>query len=44
MKVMTGSKPVVRPARRAAHHGAYSYASRVIGQIRGGLLPNPRAC
>jgi phage terminase large subunit-like protein len=43
MKVMTGVKPVVVLVDELHIMSAYSYASRVIGQIRGGLLPNPES-
>jgi phage terminase large subunit-like protein len=43
MRVMTGSKPVVVIVDELHVMSAYSYASRVIGQIRGGLLPNPES-
>ena len=42
MRVMTGTKPVMVIVDELHVMSAYSYASRVIGQIRGGLLPNPR--
>jgi phage terminase large subunit-like protein len=42
MRVMTGAKPVVVIVDEHVM-SAYSYASRVIGQIRGGLLPNPES-
>lgn len=40
MRVMTGSKPVLVIVDELHVMSGYSYASRVIGQIRGGLLPN----
>jgi phage terminase large subunit-like protein len=40
MRVMTGSKPVVVIVDELHVMSAYSYASRVVGQIRGGLSPN----
>jgi phage terminase large subunit-like protein len=43
MKVMTGSKPVVVLLDEVHIMSTYSYASRVIGQIRGGLLANPES-
>jgi phage terminase large subunit-like protein len=43
MRVMTGSKPVAVIVDELHVMSAYSYASRVIGQIRGGLLPNPES-
>lgn len=43
MKVMVGAKPVVVLVDELHVMSAYSYASRVIGQIRGGLLPNPES-
>jgi phage terminase large subunit-like protein len=43
MRVMTGAKPVVVIVDELHVMSAYSYASRVIGQIRGGLLPNPES-
>lgn len=41
MKVMTGSKPSGVLVDELHIMATASYASRVIGQIRGGLLPNP---
>jgi phage terminase large subunit-like protein len=43
MKVMTGSKPVVVLMDELHIMSTYSYASRVIGQIRGGLMANPES-
>ncbi len=43
MRVMTGAKPVTVIVDELHVMSAYSYASRVIGQIRGGLLPNPES-
>lgn len=43
MRVMTGSKPVLVLIDELHVMSLYSYASRVIGQIRGGLLPNPES-
>ncbi|GAB4241268.1 MAG: terminase large subunit [Kiloniellaceae bacterium] len=43
MRVLTGSKPVFVLIDELHVIAAYSYASRVIGQIRGGLLPNPES-
>jgi phage terminase large subunit-like protein len=43
MRVMTGAKPVVVIVDELHVMSAFSYASRVIGQIRGGLLPNPES-
>ena len=43
MRVLTGSKPVVVLVDELHIMSSYSYASRVIGQIRGGLLPNPES-
>lgn len=43
MRVMTGSKPVVVLVDELHIMSTYSYASRVLGQIRGGLLPNPES-
>jgi phage terminase large subunit-like protein len=43
MRVMTGAKPVMVIVDELHVMSAYSYASRVIGQIRGGLLPNPES-
>lgn len=43
MRVMTGSKPVFVLIDELHIMSLYSYASRVIGQIRGGLLPNPES-
>lgn len=41
MKVMTGSKPAGVLVDELHIMSSLSYAGRVIGQIRGGLLPNP---
>ena len=41
MKVMTGSKPVGILIDELHVMSLYSYASRVLGQMRGGLLANP---
>jgi len=43
MRVLTGSKPVVVLVDELHIMSAYSYATRVIGQIRGGLMPNPES-
>lgn len=43
MKVLTGSKPVFVLLDELHIMSTYSYASRVLGQIRGGLLPNPES-
>ncbi len=43
MKVMTGVKPVIVLVDELHIMSAYSYASRVVGQIRGGLLANPES-
>lgn len=43
MRVMTGSKPVVVIVDELHIMSQYGDASRVIGQIRGGLLPNPES-
>jgi phage terminase large subunit-like protein len=43
MRVMTGAKPVMVIVDELHVMSAFSYASRVIGQIRGGLLPNPES-
>lgn len=43
MRVMTGVKPVGVLVDELHTMSTRSYASRVIGQIRGGLLPNPEA-
>jgi hypothetical protein len=43
MKVMTGSKPVGVLLDEVHIMSTYSYASRVIGQIRGGLIANPES-
>ncbi|MGE0845827.1 MAG: terminase large subunit [Flavobacteriaceae bacterium] len=43
MKVMTGAKPSGVLVDEVHVMQGISYASRVIGQIRGGLLPNPEA-
>jgi phage terminase large subunit-like protein len=41
MKVMTGSKPVGILIDELHVMSLYSYASRVLGQMRGGILANP---
>ncbi|MCK0531763.1 terminase large subunit [Sphingobium agri] len=43
MKVATGSKPVMVLIDELHLMGAISYASRVIGQLRGGMIANPEA-
>lgn len=43
MRVMTGSKPVVVLLDELHIMSSSSYASRVIGQIRGGLQANPES-
>lgn len=43
MKVMTGSKPVIVLLDELHVMSTYSYAARVIGQIRGGLIANPES-
>jgi phage terminase large subunit-like protein len=43
MRVMTGTKPVAVFIDELHIMSTFSYASRVIGQIRGGLLPNPES-
>ena len=43
MKVMTGTKPVFVLLDELHIMSQYSYASRVIGQIRGGLIANPES-
>jgi phage terminase large subunit-like protein len=43
MRVLTGSKPVVVILDELHIMSTFSYAARVIGQIRGGLLPNPES-
>jgi phage terminase large subunit-like protein len=43
MRVMTGSKPVVVIVDELHVMSTFSYASRVLVQIRGGLLPNPES-
>lgn len=43
MRVLTGSKPVVVIVDELHVISSYSYASRVIGQIRGGLIPKPES-
>jgi phage terminase large subunit-like protein len=43
MKVMTGSKPVGVLLDEVHIMSTYSYASRVVGQIRGGLIANPES-
>jgi len=42
-RVLTGSKPVIVLIDELHILAAYSYAASVIGQIRGGLLPNPES-
>ncbi|MBZ5760269.1 terminase large subunit [Rhizobium sp. VS19-DR104.2] len=43
MKVLTGVKPVGVLLDELHVMSSYSYASRVLGQISGGLLPNPES-
>ncbi|WP_439572624.1 terminase large subunit [Phreatobacter sp.] len=43
LKVITGSKPVVVILDELHVMSQLSYASRVLGQIRGGLIPNPES-
>jgi phage terminase large subunit-like protein len=43
MRVMTGVKPTGVLVDELHTMSSYAYAGRVIGQIRGGLLPNPEA-
>jgi phage terminase large subunit-like protein len=43
MKVMTGAKPVFVLLDELHIMSQFAYASRVLGQIRGGLLPNPES-
>lgn len=43
MRVMTGAKPVVVVVDELHIMSQFAYASRVLGQIRGGLLPNPES-
>lgn len=43
MRVLVGSKPVVVIVDELHVMSSFSYAGRVIGQIRGGLLPNPES-
>jgi phage terminase large subunit-like protein len=43
MKVMTGVKPVVVMVDELHIISTYSYATRVFGQIRGGLIANPES-
>ncbi|MCB1516118.1 MAG: terminase large subunit [Hyphomicrobiaceae bacterium] len=43
MKVMTGAKPAGVLLDEIHIMSSLSYASKVVGQIRGGLLPNPEA-
>jgi phage terminase large subunit-like protein len=43
LKVLTGSKPVVVIVDELHIMSQLSYASRVLGQIRGGLTPNPES-
>jgi phage terminase large subunit-like protein len=40
---MTGSKPVIVLIDELHVMSAYSYASRVVGQIRGGMIANPES-
>lgn len=42
-KVMTGSKPVMVLLDELHLMSGFSYASRVLGQIRGGLMANPES-
>jgi phage terminase large subunit-like protein len=43
MKVATGSKPVMVLIDELHLMGSISYAQRVIGQLRGGMIANPEA-
>jgi phage terminase large subunit-like protein len=43
LKVLTGSKPVVVIVDELHVMSLLSYASRVLGQLRGGLIPNPES-
>jgi phage terminase large subunit-like protein len=43
LKVMTGTKPVTVIVDELHVMSLMSYASRVLGQIRGGLIPNPES-
>ncbi|ETI62984.1 terminase [Sphingobium sp. C100] len=43
MKVATGSKPVMVLIDELHLMGSISYAARVIGQLRGGMIANPEA-
>jgi phage terminase large subunit-like protein len=43
MKVMTGAKPAGVLLDELHIMSGFSYAARVLGQIRGGLIPNPEA-
>lgn len=43
MKVATGSKPVMVLIDELHLMGSISFASRVIGQLRGGMIANPEA-
>lgn len=43
MKVMTGAKPVLAIIDELHIMAASAHAARVIGQIRGGLMPNPES-
>lgn len=44
LKVVTGSKPVFVLLDEVHLMGIMSAAIRIMGQIRGGLLPNPESC
>lgn len=44
LKVVTGSKPVFVLLDEIHLMGIMSAAIRIMGQIRGGLLPNPESC
>lgn len=44
LKVVTGSKPVFVLLDEIHLMGIISAAIRIMGQIRGGLLPNPESC
>lgn len=43
LKVLTGAKPVVVIVDELHIMSQLSYASRVLGQLRGGLIPNPES-
>lgn len=43
LRVLTGSKPVIVILDELHVMSQLSYASRVLGQIRGGLIPNPES-